>query len=313
VTRCSTGECNPLTLRCELACQPNELRCVGDVTIASDGSSLGSSAVQICQADGRWGATQACATTPGKVEHCRRSGHGVPLGCVECVGSAVPGGNEENAVDSRCSADAGGVQICTPNNNWSSAATACDSTEQCVKRRDGTVTGLCSDDGCASGSSRRCAGYQTLTTPETIDDCCSGDCQTDIGVCLHRASQYDPTCVETVSCFTGRYDSSSTAIYETCCSGYCRSGSGCLRIKAQPCAAVSSCTVKTLGRTNVCCGSCQTDGGCAKGQESDHPASEYFTCGNSSSLCWNLSSCAWSPNGGSGAMYADCTAKPSTP
>lgn len=307
---CDAGECNPMTTRCEVACQPGEIRCVGDVSLASDGTSLGTSAMQMCRTDGSWSEAQICPNTAERVQHCRRSGNGVHLGCVECVGDAVPGGNEENAVDSRCSADGSGLQICTTNNTWPAEILTCDTSEQCVKRRDGTLRGSCANDGCASNSSRRCVGYQTVTTPETISDCCDGDCQSTTGECWHRQRDYDPTCLTTTSCFTGRYDTEGGAVYETCCSGYCRSGQGCLKIKAQPCAAVTSCEVTRLGQATVCCGSCQTDGSCSTGQEAEHPVGEYFNCSTSSVLCWGISSCTWIPGSGvSGAMYADCTPK----
>jgi hypothetical protein len=306
-TPCASGECSPSTTLCEIACQPGDTRCVGDVLLVSDGTSLGSAGMQVCQTDGGWGITQACATA----QYCRRSGNGVHIGCVECVGDSVPGGNEENAVDSRCNADGTGRQICSSNNTWPTAVTACGSGEQCVKRRDGTIRGSCSDYGCSSSYSRRCVGYETLTTPETISDCCAGDCQSETAECWHRQAQYDPTCLETTSCYTGRYDTQYNAIYETCCSGYCKSGQGCLRIKGQPCASVTSCEVNKVGRATVCCGDCQTDGSCLKGQEAEHPLGEYFTCGSTSTLCWSIGSCTWTPGSGvSGAMYADCRPKP---
>jgi hypothetical protein len=304
-TPCGIGECNPATKRCETTCQPGEIRCAGDVSLASDGSSLGSVGMQACQANGSWGTTQACASG----QYCRRSGNGVHLGCLECVGSQVIGGNEENAVDSRCSADGTGRQGCSSSNTWPATFTACSSGEQCIKLRDGTIKGSCSDDGCSGDYARRCVGFSTIATSETIGDCCGGDCQSDSGVCLHRRSQYDPTCLETTSCFTGRYDAEDNPISETCCSGYCVSGLGCLQIKEQPCATVTSCNVKTLGHSTVCCGDCRSDGSCATGREPEHPIGEYFTCGSSNSLCWSIGSCTWTPGGGvSGAMYANCRA-----
>lgn len=305
-TACSTGECNPITMRCEVACEPGEIRCAGNVAVASDGSSLGASGMQTCQADGRWGALESCNVSAG--QSCRRSVNGVSLGCVECVGDA-PGGNEEGARDYRCTANATGWQACEDDNTWPTTAVSCGAQETCVKRRDGSLTGSCTDDGCSSGYSRRCVGYKSLETPEIISDCCAGACNAETGQCTRRQSDYDATCVETTSCFTGRYDEDSNAIYETCCSGFCKYGQGCLRPQGEACTSVAKCEVKTLGIATVCCGTCQADGSCPSGQEAEHPIGEYFSCGNSSSLCWNVGSCTWSPSGSaSGAMYATCKA-----
>jgi hypothetical protein len=306
---CSVGECNSLTGRCETACVPGQLRCAGDVVLASDGSSLGSRALQICSANGAWGTATACATSGADASLCRRSGLGEHLGCVQCVGPSVTGGNEEGAVDSRCSVDTKGFQICTANNTWPTATTACTGTEYCKKQRDGSITGTCSSYGCSSASTRakRCVGYEAVTTPVTVDDCCAGNCDATAGKCLHRKSNYDPTCTETTSCFTGRYDSVGASIYETCCSGYCRSGEGCLRIKEQACTTVSSCAVTTVDHYNVCCGTCQSTGLCATGSGALHPAGEYFACGTSTNLCWSLGGCNWTSSGTtSGAMFANC-------
>ncbi len=307
---CTSGECNPTTTLCEVVCQPGDIRCVGDVSLASDGTTLGSSAMQTCQSNGRWGTSQACVASAGQAQHCRRSGNGVHIGCVACIGESVPGGNEENSVDSRCSVDSSGRQTCLSSNTWPTTVEACAASEQCVKTRDGTIRGTCSDNGCSSNSSRRCLGFQLLATPETISDCCAGDCLSATGECLHRQSQYDPSCLDSSSCFTGRHDTDGAEIYETCCSGFCKYGEGCLRIKAQPCASVTSCEVERLGRVNVCCGTCQTDGSCLKGQEAEHPVGEYFTCSSTSYLCWSIGSCSWYPGDRTGAAYADCQDKP---
>jgi hypothetical protein len=305
---CTTGECNPLTNHCETACVAGQLRCTGEVAVASDGTSLGSRAVQRCTSAGAWGSAQTCAaTSSGDATLCRRSGMGEHIGCVRCVGPAVTGGNEEGAVDSRCNTETTGYQICQADNTWPTSTTACTGTEHCAKQRDGSITGTCSNYGCTTGKPKFCVGFETVTTAVTIDDCCSGDCDSTAGKCLHRKRHYDPTCTETTSCFTGRYDSDGASINETCCTGYCRSGQGCLKLKAKACDAVTSCAVTKVDHTNVCCGTCLTTGLCTTGTEAQHPYGEYFSCGLSSNVCWAIGSCSLaSGSSTSGAMFANC-------
>jgi hypothetical protein len=310
---CDVGECNPATKRCETACQPGQIRCAGDVVRASDTTSLGGAAMQTCTQDGSWGAAVACPASGVRPQHCRRSGEGVHLGCVECVGPGVLGGNEEGAIDSRCSADGHSYQTCQSDNTWPKAQTACQTGERCIKQRDGAVKGTCSDDGCKNDTSQLCVGYENLSQAITIDDCCAGECDEVAGLCAHRRSQYDPTCLDTTSCYTGE-SADGGDIRETCCSGYCVSSQGCLKIKGTACTNVTSCTVVRTGNANICCGGgCQSGGKCAGGADGghlpEHPASEYFTCGGK--LCWGVGSCTWSSAGsGSGAMYADCVEEP---
>lgn len=304
---CSVGECNALTNRCETACVPGQLQCVGDVLVASDGTSLGSRAVQTCNANGAWDKATNCAQIDGEGRLCRRSGVGEHVGCVTCIGSAVPAGNEEGAVDSRCSPDGTGYQICQADNNWPATRVACTGTEHCAKQRDGSATGTCSNYGCTTGRSKRCVGYETLATAVAIDDCCAGDCDAATGVCLHRKSHYDPTCVETSACFTGRYDADGVAINEDCCLGFCRSGQGCLKIKAQACETVTSCEIVKLDHMNVCCGDCLSTGLCSSGTEATYPFGEYFACGTATNICLGIGACAWKSSGStSGAMFANC-------
>jgi len=58
------------------------------------------------------------------------------LGCVECVGSSVEGGNENGLIDTRCTADAAGIETCGSDNDWDSPI-GCLTTEICVP--DGPV------------------------------------------------------------------------------------------------------------------------------------------------------------------------------
>ena len=305
IEHCGTGECNPLSNRCEPACSPDQLRCSGDIAVAPDGSSLGSRSVQGCTSGGAWGTPVTCTGST----LCRRSGMGKHLGCVQCVGPQVTGGNEEGAVDSRCNADASGFQTCQADNTWPAQDTACTGTEHCVKQRDGAITGVCSNYGCSATStrSRVCVGYETVSTPVTIDDCCDGQCDTSTGACLHRRRQFDPSCTDTTSCSTGRVDPNGIAIVETCCNGYCKSGQGCLKVKAEACSKVTTCNITKVDHSTVCCGTCLTSGLCSTGTDAQHPVGEYFTCGSSTNICWSIGNCSLQPSGStSGAMFANC-------
>lgn len=304
---CATGECNPATNRCETACTAGQLRCTGDVVVASDGTSLGSKAIQHCTNAGAWGPAEACPASGGAATLCRRSGMGAHIGCVQCVGPSITGGNEEGAVDSRCNTDTTGYQVCLTDNTWPKTITNCSGTEHCTKQRDGTITGTCSNYGCTTGKPKFCVGYETVTAAVAIDDCCAGDCDSANGKCLHRKSHFDPNCTDTTACFTGRYDSAGAAINETCCSGYCRSGQGCLKVKAKACDSVASCSITAVDHFNVCCGTCLTTGLCTAGTEATHPYGEYFSCGLASNVCWGIGACTLSSSGStSGAMFANC-------
>ncbi len=303
---CGTGECNPKSNDCESACLPGDVRCIGEIVVASNGSSLGSRAMQFCSSNGNWTTPAYCNANT----LCRRSGLGRTIGCVECVGGTVLGGNEEGAIDDRCSADLTGRQECEDDNTWPSYFDRCPgATEHCVKQRYGSMTGTCSDYGCKTSTerSKRCIGYETLSTSVKVDDCCAGECDSSNGKCLHRQRHFDSTCAAVSSCLTG-YDTSGTAIYEKqCCTGFCSSGNGCLKIKANACAAIESCAVTKLDHLGICCGNCQTTGLCLKDGDSPHPMNEYFACGTSDNFCWGLGSCALKKSGdGTGAMFANC-------
>jgi hypothetical protein len=306
--RCSSGQCNPTTGRCESACVPGQMRCAGDVVVASDGSSYGSKSVQLCSSNNAWGAATACGVSGGEVTLCRRSGVGETLGCVQCVGSAVQAGNEEGAVDSRCNPDGHGYQVCTASNTWPATSRSCSEKEHCAKQRDGSVTGSCSNRGCDTGTASLCVGYESVTSAIAINDCCQGECDNAAGLCLHRRSHYDPTCLETSTCFTGRYDTDGNAINETCCTGFCRSGQGCLRIKAKACQVTEACSITKVDHQSICCGSCPSGTGlCATGKDTKFPFGEFFGCGSASNLCLGVNACTLQASGStSGAMFANC-------
>ncbi|HMA92445.1 MAG TPA: hypothetical protein VKP30_07150 [Polyangiaceae bacterium] len=306
---CKLGECNPKTNACEAVCAPGELRCSGDVLGASDGSSYGSRSYQICTASGSWGTATACAANA----LCRVSGLGEPLGCVECVGSEVAGGNAEGARDSRCNEVATGRQDCQEDNTWPSSVVECQTsssgTAECVKQRDGTGRATCLDRGCLTSSKRatRCVGYEEVDAPILLDDCCAGDCDAEGGVCLHRRSHYDPTCPVTETCSTGRVDGEGNEVEEVCCAGFCVAGQGCLKLKAHACKAVEACAVTRVDHHSVCCGSCLAGTGqCTEEAQAPHPAGEFFTCGTE--LCWGLGSCVREDDssGRPGAWFANC-------
>lgn len=306
---CKLGECNPKTNACETVCVPGELRCSGAIVGASDGSSYGSQSYQVCTENGSWGTATSCRGS----SLCRVSGFGKHLGCVACVGPKVPGGNAEGTQDSRCNADATGRQECQADNTWPSAVVACQGSAEgashCSKQRDGNGKTMCLDRGCPTPSTRatRCVGYEDITTPVVLDDCCAGECDSQNGVCLHRKSHYDPACPATETCATGRTDGEGNEIEETCCAGFCVAGQGCLKIKADACATVEQCSVVHVDHHSVCCGSCLgSTGQCTTEAQAPHPVDEFALCGNE--LCWGLGSCLHQDDswGRPGAWFANC-------
>jgi hypothetical protein len=78
----------------------------------------------------------------GDGQVCRISSANADVGCVECIGPNVPGGNEEGTADSRCEpGNDKNVQECSADNTWA-AARACSGSRMCVKPSTGTC-GIC--------------------------------------------------------------------------------------------------------------------------------------------------------------------------
>jgi hypothetical protein len=154
---CSAGSCVAIgnnDAACVLECAPGGLRCAGGVTTAPDGA-FGYTMQATCDADGVLEAAAACDAG----ELCRISGAGEHVGCVQCIGADVLGGNALGFLDSRCDpADAARVQSCAADNTWA-ASRACTSGTSC--------TGPFSD---SCGSCTSAAGNTVICTQTNIDD-----------------------------------------------------------------------------------------------------------------------------------------------
>jgi len=123
---CDFGLCDPIRNECVGQCRPDEKRCTGDYKVASDNYHTGTDSVETCSDEGFWsGDEEECDDDTT----CRRSGAGVVLGCVECVGPEVVGGNEDSLVDSRCDDDT--VQECNADNDDFEDITDCGDDFDC--------------------------------------------------------------------------------------------------------------------------------------------------------------------------------------
>ena len=132
---------------------------------------------------------------------CRVSSTGAAVGCVECVGPNVVGGNEYGFTDSRCTDTTGAypgnppdaaTQTCSNTNTWPAAATTiCAGGTSCGQTKPGlSCRGACPDpfdyggdctaSGLASafpGTTISCSTFGQSTVPcGTTPDCCSGEC-----------------------------------------------------------------------------------------------------------------------------------------
>jgi hypothetical protein len=141
-TFCEVGVCKQLATRdaaCVLECMPGTRTCAGSSgVLAGDGYHLGYSQERVCSEDGRLGEPSDCAADTV----CRLSGANVALGCVACVGTKVPGGNEDGATDSRCEPSFDkNLQECSADNTWS-AGRACSGSKMCVNPASGSC-GTC--------------------------------------------------------------------------------------------------------------------------------------------------------------------------
>ncbi|HET8938270.1 MAG TPA: hypothetical protein VFN67_32725 [Polyangiales bacterium] len=181
---CEVGVCKALgnhDAACVLECMPGTRTCAGTSGVmAADGYHLGYSQERVCNEDGRLGDATACPTDTV----CRVSGANVTLGCVACIGSKVPGGNEERATDSRCEPNnAKNLQECSADNTWASGR-ACTGSKMCVNPASGSC-GTCKvsnmDIVCtqanivAINSSATCESL-SFGAPGSwagVDDCCA--------------------------------------------------------------------------------------------------------------------------------------------
>jgi len=183
---CERGTCRELDNKdaaCILECMPNSRVCAGSSGAqAADGYHSGFAAERICSADGRLGDVTAC--TDGSV--CRTSGANADIGCVQCIGPKVAGGNEEGSTDSRCEPDADkNVQECADDNTWSPGR-ACSGSKMCVRPASGSC-GVCTIDDTGStivctqsniasdlgGATCESLGFGAPGPWGGVNDCCS--------------------------------------------------------------------------------------------------------------------------------------------
>ena len=120
---CALGQCvqSGAQAQCQTECMPGEFAC------AFDGDSVS----RRCGETGLWLPAAPCAD--GAV--CRIGSHA--LGCLQCVGSQVPGGNAWGVADSSCVG--GGVAVCGADNELG-ASQACPGGQACVEAQRARAT-----------------------------------------------------------------------------------------------------------------------------------------------------------------------------
>jgi hypothetical protein len=134
---CSVGYCQMVgsnEAKCVLDCLPDQLGCSGDSVRASDGIHTGTDTSMRCGADGRWPSFGEAGVTTCNVaggQACRVSSRGEGLGCVQCIGPEVLGGNAQGVIDTRCDpSSTANVQECVAGNTWGPSST-CGSGTTC--------------------------------------------------------------------------------------------------------------------------------------------------------------------------------------
>lgn len=154
---CSEGLCQSLGSNdagCVLECVPSSVQCTGAIVTAPDGST-GYGMEASCSASGVLQTPTAC----GAGESCRVSRYGEHVGCVECIGADVFGGNALGYTDTRCDpSDAAAVQGCDSDNTWSASRT-CTAGTSCI----GPVDASC-------GTCLSAAGNSVVCTQTNVDD-----------------------------------------------------------------------------------------------------------------------------------------------
>lgn len=183
-TSCELGVCKALANQdaaCVLECMPGTRTCSGNSGVmAADGYHLGNSEERVCSEDGRLGDSTPCPANTV----CRVSGANVSLGCVACIGSKVPGGNEEGATDSRCEpANAKNLQECSADNTWTTPR-ACSGSKMCVNPASGScgtckvsnMDVVCTQENIAAIDSNATCESLSFGAPGSwagVDDCCA--------------------------------------------------------------------------------------------------------------------------------------------
>jgi hypothetical protein len=182
--KCAAGSCRAVgnhDASCVLDCIPASKICAGSAVVAPDAFHAGTAQEATCTSAGVRGPLSDCAA--GK--SCRVTDSGVVLGCVECVGTQAPGGNDEGTSDTRCDPnDMKKIQDCSDTNAWSTSR-SCSGSKNCVSPAAGTcgtctgssgATVTCTDADLAAdqaGASCTSLGYGAPSAWGTQPDCCA--------------------------------------------------------------------------------------------------------------------------------------------
>jgi hypothetical protein len=166
-TACGTGSCRTIgnnDASCVLDCVPGSKLCTGSAVVAPDGYHAGTTQEISCSDSGSKQAAKDC----GNGTVCRVTDSGVALGCVQCIGSAAPGGNDEGTGDSRCDpTESAKLQECGDDNNWATSRD-CANGKTCVSPTSGTC-GMC-----VAPSSAMVVCSQTNLSTDTANSTCAG-------------------------------------------------------------------------------------------------------------------------------------------
>jgi len=120
---CALGRCvrSAAQAQCQTECKPGEHACAFD----------GAAAELVCDDAGLWGELTACEAGAT----CRVGTSGA-LGCLKCVGPAVPGGNAWGVADSHC--DDVGVAECADGDYG--VGEVCGDGQACIELSRGAAT-----------------------------------------------------------------------------------------------------------------------------------------------------------------------------
>ncbi len=207
-TACKSGACQSVVTGgvpdavCALDCIPGELGCAG------------TSSQMKCNAKGTWDAPTACTTGTS----CRVSGAGRALGCVECVGTAVKGGNENGVSDTQCDPTSPTkLRKCGDNNKYA-AGTSCTNT--CVQGSTSDTCGSC--QGIGGTTLTQCTNSTIASEPAcgpcTVYDTNVGGAVATLTHCTNTAIAAAGSTI-TESCTTQNYGTVTT-VNGSCCSFY---------------------------------------------------------------------------------------------
>ncbi|MFI5309217.1 MAG: hypothetical protein ACHQ53_17810, partial [Polyangiales bacterium] len=263
---CPVGACSTIgsmpgkrDAACVLECLPGELRCTGTTVSAPDGVSTGFSEQAVCDSMGLLGTATACPT--GKV--CRVSGAGEHLGCVECVGPDVLGGNDWGYMDTRCDTKTpADVQECASGNTWSPSR-ACSGGKTC-RVVNGTTCGTC-----YNGLTTTTCTETNLATQQQCGPCTLTNPVVSLTACTNSSIV---SYTSTGSCQSLFGDGPSTAVtgqpagttswggYTDCCDGKSSTGTNGEFLQFYGCVARGYGTPTSAGGEPDCCSNYVTAG-----------------------------------------------------